>query len=102
MRHAGDFGNLEADASGKAHYERVDATSPSNGADSIIGRGVIVHEKADDLKTQPTAMPAARVACGASACETVGRWLVESGARPPDVMAFRLRLCHRRGEFVCV
>src|ERR1017187_4607437 len=24
IRHAGDFGNLEADESGKAHYERVD------------------------------------------------------------------------------
>ncbi len=65
MRHAGDFGNLEADASGKAHYERVDATLSFDGADSIIGRGVIVHEKADDLKTQPTGNAGARVACGA-------------------------------------
>jgi Cu-Zn family superoxide dismutase len=65
MRHAGDFGNLEADASGKAHYERVDATLSLDGADSIIGRGVIVHEKADDLKTQPTGNAGARVACGA-------------------------------------
>ncbi|HXI85515.1 MAG TPA: superoxide dismutase family protein [Verrucomicrobiae bacterium] len=65
MRHAGDFGNLEADASGKAHYERVDATVSLDGADSIIGHGVIVHEKADDLKTQPTGNAGGRVACGA-------------------------------------
>src|ERR1019366_10806696 len=43
MRHAGDFGNLEADASGKAHYERVDTTISLDGVDSIIGHGVIVH-----------------------------------------------------------
>ena len=62
--HAGDFGNLEADASGKAHYERVDTTISLDGADSIVGHGVIVHEKADDLKTQPTGNAGARVACG--------------------------------------
>src|ERR1017187_8879424 len=65
MRHAGDFGNLEADASGKAHYERVDATISLDGADSIIGHGVIVHASPDDLKTQPTGNAGARVACGA-------------------------------------
>jgi len=65
VRHAGDFGNLEADASGKAHYERVDTMISLDGADSIIGHGVIVHEKADDLKTQPTGNAGARVACGA-------------------------------------
>jgi Cu-Zn family superoxide dismutase len=62
--HAGDFGNLEADASGKAHYERVDTTITLDGADSIVGHGMIVHEKVDDLKTQPTGNAGARVACG--------------------------------------
>ena len=64
MRHAGDFGNLEADESGKAHYERVDTMISLKGADSIIGHGLIVHEKADDLKSQPTGNAGARVACG--------------------------------------
>lgn len=64
VRHAGDFGNLEADASGNAHYERVDAMISLDGAESIIGHGVIVHAKADDLKTQPTGNAGARVACG--------------------------------------
>ena len=35
-----------------------------SGENSIIGRGLIVHEKADDLKTQPTGDAGGRVACG--------------------------------------
>ena len=65
VRHAGDLGNLDANASGQAHYERVDTMISLDGADSIIGRAVTVHEKADDLKTQPTGNAGARVACGA-------------------------------------
>jgi Cu-Zn family superoxide dismutase len=34
------------------------------GANTVLGRGVIVHEKADDLKTQPTGAAGGRVACG--------------------------------------
>jgi Cu-Zn family superoxide dismutase len=64
-RHAGDMGNIEADASGKA---RVDVTlknmSMDDDDDSIIGHAVIVHEKEDDLKTQPTGNAGGRLACG--------------------------------------
>jgi Cu-Zn family superoxide dismutase len=63
-RHEGDLGNIEADASGKAHLELTDKMMAMSGDKSIIGRGVIVHEKADDLKTQPTGDAGGRVACG--------------------------------------
>ena len=63
-RHAGDMGNIEAGADGKAHLDYVDAVMSLSGAHSIIGRAVIVHEKEDDLKTQPTGNAGARVACG--------------------------------------
>ena len=64
-RHEGDMGNVQADASGKATLDYVDhQISLMNGERSVIGRSVIVHVKADDLKTQPTGDSGARVACG--------------------------------------
>lgn len=63
-RHMGDLGNIEADSSGKAHLEMTDTTLKLSGDNSIIGHAVIVHEKADDLKTQPTGDAGGRQACG--------------------------------------
>lgn len=63
-RHEGDLGNLEADSSGKAHLELTDTMITMSGGNSIIGRGVIVHEKEDDLKSQPVGNAGGRVACG--------------------------------------
>jgi len=63
-RHGGDLGNIEADASGKAHLDWKGKMSLS-GADSIIGKSVVVHEKEDDLKTDPSGNSGARQACGA-------------------------------------
>ncbi len=60
-RHAGDLGNIEADAQGKAVYDRLDAKIAFSGADSVIGRGLIVHEKVDDFG-QPTGNAGGRVA----------------------------------------
>jgi Cu-Zn family superoxide dismutase len=64
QRHAGDMGNVAAGADGTATIDYVDAQASFEGATSILGRGVIVHEKADDLKTQPTGNAGGRVACG--------------------------------------
>ena len=64
MRHAGDMGNIEADATGNAHLEYIDKNISFEGMASIIGRSVIVHKDEDDLKTQPTGNAGARVACG--------------------------------------
>lgn len=63
-RHVGDLGNIEADKDGNAHVEYVDAMISFSGPNSILGRGVIVHEKEDDLKTQPTGNAGGRLACG--------------------------------------
>ena len=62
--HTGDLGNLEADASGKAHLDWKGKLS-FTGKDSIIGRSVVVHEKEDDLKTDPSGNSGARIGCGA-------------------------------------
>ena len=64
-RHVGDMGNLEADSSGAAKLDYVDHhISLANDERSVIGYAVIVHEKADDLKSQPTGDAGGRVACG--------------------------------------
>lgn len=60
-RHMGDLGNIEADASGNARLELTDNKIKLS---SVVGKAVIVHEKADDLKTQPTGDAGGRLACG--------------------------------------
>lgn len=62
-RHAGDLGNVEADATGVASLDYVDAMASFEGEASILGRGVIVHASPDDLKTQPTGNAGGRLAC---------------------------------------
>ena len=62
--HAGDFGNITADASGKAHFDWKGKWISLNGANSVIGKSVVVHEKEDDLKTDPSGNSGARIACG--------------------------------------
>ncbi len=63
-RHAGDLGNVKADASGKATYEiTVDNISIAGLKNPIIGRGVIVHAKPDD-GGQPTGNAGARICSG--------------------------------------
>ena len=64
MRHVGDIGNLVANSEGIANLEWIDSHMTFKGANSIIGRGVIIHVGEDDLTTQPTGAAGARVACG--------------------------------------
>ena len=64
QRHVGDMGNVTADASGNVHFELTDDMMTFEGEDSIIGKSIIVHEKEDDLKSQPSGDAGARVACG--------------------------------------
>ena len=62
--HSGDLGNITADASGKAHVDVTVKGISLDGASSVVGKAVIVHGKADDLKTQPSGNAGPRVACG--------------------------------------
>jgi Cu-Zn family superoxide dismutase len=63
-RHAGDLGNVTADAMGKAHYEITVWNLSIKGAKNPIdGRAVIVHAKADD-GGQPVGNAGARLGCG--------------------------------------
>jgi Cu-Zn family superoxide dismutase len=64
MRHAGDLGNLTADADGNASYSiTIDNVTLDGAHNPIIGRGVIIHAKVDD-GGQPTGNAGARVSQG--------------------------------------
>ena len=66
--HAGDMPNFKVDAKGKAKVTIADP-SVNMGADdhSIFSNGgtaLMIHAKADDLKTDPTGNAGDRIACG--------------------------------------
>lgn len=62
-RHAGDLGNLQADAEGKAHLEITVHNASLTGKNALIGRSVIVHAKPDDF-SQPVGNAGDRIGCG--------------------------------------
>jgi Cu-Zn family superoxide dismutase len=63
--HAGDLGNIEADSSGTAKVSiHGGGLTFASGANSVMGKAIIVHAAEDDLKTQPTGNAGARLACG--------------------------------------
>lgn len=64
--HGGDLGNIKADDSGVAEVTMtIGSLSLDPKADnSVIGKAVIVHGGADDLKSQPSGAAGPRVACG--------------------------------------
>jgi Cu-Zn family superoxide dismutase len=63
--HAGDLGNIEIAADGTGSLQISTALlTVGPGPNSAVGRAVILHEKADDMKTQPTGDAGGRIACG--------------------------------------
>jgi len=64
VRHVGDLGNITANADGIAEKDFVDSVISFEGEHSIIGKGVILHAKADDMTSQPTGAAGARISCG--------------------------------------
>lgn len=64
MSHAGDMGNIEADANGKVHFELALEGASIDGAQApLLGRGVIVHANPDDF-SQPVGNAGGRIGCG--------------------------------------
>lgn len=61
--HAGDLGNLTADATGIATLNVVRSGLTLRGATGVLKRAIIVHMGEDDLKTQPTGNSGDRIAC---------------------------------------
>ena len=61
-RHVGDMGNVKADENGNAVVDLDDTQMSFDGPTSILGRGLVVHEKADDLKSQPSGNAGGRLA----------------------------------------
>lgn len=60
-RHAGDFGNITANAEGVA---MVDKQSKNLKLHFAVGRAIVVHAGADDFKSQPSGAAGDRVAVG--------------------------------------
>ncbi len=63
-RHMGDLGNLVANKDGVAKVDVVLKDLTNEEIDSLIGKSVVIHSKADDFSTQPSGDSGDRVACG--------------------------------------
>jgi len=61
VRHGGDLGNMKVNSLGGGLL--VVAVSDLS-MENVVGRSVIVHEKVDDLQTDPAGNSGARIACG--------------------------------------
>ncbi|KAK3014910.1 hypothetical protein RJ639_008278, partial [Escallonia herrerae] len=70
VRHAGDLGNIIANADGVAEATIVDKQIPLTGPNAVVGRAFVVHELADDLGkgghelSLSTGNAGGRLACG--------------------------------------
>lgn len=64
-RHAGDLGNITIESNGTGHLELVtDLLTVRPGPNSVVGKSVVFHEKADDLTSQPSGNAGGRLGCG--------------------------------------
>ena len=67
--HAGDMANFTVSAKGTANATVTDMhVTMGDGPNSIFANGgtsLIIHEKADDMKTDPSGNSGGRIACGA-------------------------------------
>ena len=78
--HAGDLGNITADANGKGTLLVVLPPSKltiAPGQLSVVGRALVVHGAPDDLNSQPAGNSGPRIACG-----LIDRRTVKDGITP--------------------
>jgi Cu-Zn family superoxide dismutase len=69
-RHAGDFGNVVATDAGTVDATlSMDVVLDPGAEGSIVGRAVILHADADDLRSQPSGAAGRRIACGVIAAD---------------------------------
>jgi Cu-Zn family superoxide dismutase len=66
--HAGDMANFTVDANGKAKF-KIENKEANLGTDSHSlfsngGTAIVIHAKADDMKTDPSGNAGDRIACG--------------------------------------
>jgi Cu-Zn family superoxide dismutase len=63
--HVGDMRNLDVGDNGQAATERpLEGATLDTSATSLIGRAIVIHEKADDYTSQPAGDAGGRIACG--------------------------------------
>ncbi len=63
-KHAGDFGNITANASGTATATLTTDILSLDGTRPVEGRAVMVHSMRDDLESDPGGMSGDRIGCG--------------------------------------
>ena len=65
VHHAGDFGNMTVGEDGHGHLE-IDSKmlTIAPGENSVVGRAIVVHGKADDMTSQPAGNAGPRIGCG--------------------------------------
>jgi len=66
MHHGGDMLNAKSDAQGVAQIDVVASgvSLISGQPNDVHGKAIVMHEKRDDYKTQPSGDSGARIACG--------------------------------------
>lgn len=66
--HAGDMANFTVGTDGTAKVEIINTavtlSKADNGLEKTGGTAIVIHEKADDYKSQPAGNAGARIACG--------------------------------------
>jgi Cu-Zn family superoxide dismutase len=64
--HAGDLGNIKSNTQGKATVKRklIGLNTSNHSGESVLNKSVVIHAKADDLKSQPSGAAGKRIGCG--------------------------------------